>query len=62
MTDYLPEYLGGILDMLDDSHIEIRQEADSILNDLLEQLKTTNVKEIEYNNIVYILYIYIVFK
>lgn len=52
MTDYLPEYLGGILDMLDDSHIEIRQEADSILNDLLEQLKTTNVKEIEYNNIV----------
>lgn len=53
MTDYLPEYLGGVMDMLDDSHLEVRQAADSILNNLLEQIKTSNVKDIEYDIIVY---------
>lgn len=39
MLDYLPEFLDGLFCMLSDSNKEIKQNADNLLNDFLNEIK-----------------------
>lgn len=45
MLDHLPEFLGGLFEMLGDSNREIRQAADSALSDFLRALSVSQVVE-----------------
>jgi len=45
MIDYLPDFLDGLFNMLSDSNLEIRQAADSALNDFLREIRESAVLE-----------------
>jgi vacuole morphology and inheritance protein 14 len=45
MLDYLPEFLDGVFNMLSDGNREIRQGADNVLSDFLQEIKETEVVE-----------------
>ena len=45
LLDYLPEFLGGIFNMLSDGNREIRHAVDSVLADFLKAIKQADVVE-----------------
>ena len=53
MLEYLPEYLGGLFNMLSDSQKDIRQQADSALGEFLREI--TEVVIVEFGPMVSIL-------
>jgi vacuole morphology and inheritance protein 14 len=45
MLEFLPEFLGGLFDMLADSNKDIRQQADAALEEFLHEIKNTVDKD-----------------
>ena len=62
ILDFLPEFLEGLFDMLNDPHREIRQvlsdcllheqESDALLRTLLSEIRQTDVGEFDINTMV----------
>ncbi|CAN0005145.1 unnamed protein product, partial [Phaeothamnion confervicola] len=53
MTDWLPDFLDGLFNMLSDNNREIRQAADAALAEFLQEIKTSSF--VEYGPMVNIL-------
>ena len=45
MLEYLPDFLGGLFNMLSDPNRDIRQQADAVLGEFLSEIKSQNASE-----------------
>ncbi|KAJ0716314.1 putative vacuole morphology and inheritance protein [Helianthus annuus] len=53
MLGFLPDFLDGLFNMLSDSNLEIRQQADSALSEFLQEIK--NSPSVDYGRMAEIL-------
>ena len=47
MLDWLPEFLDGLFNMLSDGNREIRQEADTMLTEFLEEISDASLSDLQ---------------
>ena len=58
MLDWLPEFLDGLFNMLSDGNREIRQEADTMLTEFLEEISDASLSDLQLVSDMYLCIIY----